>query len=150
MLITIFQVQTIYKKIKKVTVIFICESPEQAWWVPVCTNNKGLKTQFKLDLCLCLHSSIHIQYEIRLLSVSHSRGMAAPTLALQAFLSCRSTPGVNDIYSDIIFHTFWPRLSRPSSSSGAGNLQICDRFNRGSGMLYMSRPSEPLAAKVLT
>ena len=52
-------------------------------------------------------------------------------------------------FTDIIPYTFGPRLSGPSSLSDACN-RYSDRFNTGntgSGMLYMSRPSEPLTAR---
>ena len=41
-------------------------------------------------------------------------------------------------FTDVIFHTFGPRLSRFSSPSGTGNRYVCDKFDARRGTLFMS------------
>ena len=49
--------------------------------------------------------------------------------------------------TDINFHTFGPRFSRPSSLSNAGNRSVCDGLQAGRCTVYMSIPPEPSTVK---
>ena len=86
-------------------------------------------------LGIVLHVMISIF--IRVLSLSHPMGLAAPL-------------GVNttlDTIPDISLETFRPYLSRPSFPFGARKQKVCDKFATESGILYMSMPSQLPAMK---
>ena len=80
----------------------------------------------------------YIHFEIRVLSVSHLMGLAAPG-NVEHWLSIHLCGQTGHIHW-VLLQTFVPHLSRPFSPSGAMNHSVCDRFDTGSCTLYMSRP----------
>ena len=69
-----------------------------------------------------------------------NRGPGSPPISL-------GVNGSQATDADINLHTLQPCLFRPSSLSSAGNRKVCDRWDAGRGMLYMSVPSEPPTVK---
>ena len=74
------------------------------------------------------HSSIQIHFQIKMLSMSHSMGLAAtgsPCISVQWVNASWAT------LTDIGLHTFRPRFPKPSLLSSAGKWKVCDRFDTG-------------------
>ena len=63
-------------------------------------------------------------------------------------VSVLQASAIQATFPDISLDTFRPCLSKLSFPSEARKWQICDRFDTGCGMLYMSTPSQPPTVKV--
>ena len=94
---------------------------------------------------LCHLKSIYIHFEIRVLSVFHSIGLAAPGNVKHQFPVRISLRGQCQLTTctDIILHTHGLCLSISFSPPSADNNLVCDKFGTGSGALCMSISSDP-------
>ena len=78
------------------------------------------------------HSSIQIHSQIKMLSVSHSMGLAATGYVEHGLSIHLCTVGQCQLgHTDISLPTFRPCFPKHSLLSSAGKWKVCDRFDTG-------------------